>query len=115
MIIRSFNIEFIKIETNLAKIEKLLKYFYTKNSTNLTTTVVNLKAIRRKYLEDIIDIDDNFNMFKLVANSFMRIISGLSKKLGYLHSKLIGEVRQKYVMEALSRQNYILSNSSTKD
>ena len=88
-----------------------------KNSDNLTTSVVDPKTTKRKYPEArIIVLDDNFNTFEHVANCLVRIIPGISEKNpGYLHSKLIGKVRQKYGEDPLSRQNYIISNLSPKD
>ena len=73
--------------------------------------------MRRKYPEArIIVLDDNFNTFENVANFLVRIIPGISEKNhGYLQSKLIGKVRQKYGEDPLSRQNYIISNLSPKD
>ena len=84
---------------------------------NLTTSVVDPKTTKRKYPEArIIVLDDNFNTFEHVANCFVRIIPGISEKNhGYLHSKLIGKVWQKYGEDPLSRQNYIISNLSSKD
>ena len=86
-------------------------------SDNLTTSVVDPKTTKRKYPESrIIVLDDNFNTFEHVANCLVRIIPGISEKNhGYLHSKLIGKVRQKYGEDPLSRQNYIISNLSSKD
>ena len=88
-----------------------------KISDNLNTSVVDPKTKKRKYPEvRIIVLDDNFNTFEHVANFLVRIISRISEKNhGYLHSKLIGKVRQKYGEESLSRQNYIISNLSSKD
>ena len=83
-----------------------------KISDNLTTSVVEPKTTKRKYPEArIIVLDDNFNTFEHVANCLVRIIPGISEKNhGYLHSKLIGKVLQKYGEDPLSRQNYIISN-----
>ena len=88
-----------------------------KISDNLTTSVVDLKTTKRKYPEAWISVlDDNSNTFEHLANCLVRIISGISEKNhGYLHSKLIGKVRQKYGEDPLSRQNYIISNLSSKD
>ena len=89
-----------------------------KISDNLTTSVVDPKTQKRKYPEAmIIVLDDNFNTFEHVANCLVRIIPGISEKKnhGYLHSKLIGKVRQKYGEDSLNRQNYIISNLSPKD
>ena len=88
-----------------------------KISDNLTTSVVDPKTTKRKYPEArIIVLDDNFNTFEHVANCLVRIIPGISEKNhGYLPSKLIGKVRQKYGEDPLSRQNYIISNLSSKD
>ena len=88
-----------------------------KISDNVTTSVVDPKATKRKYPEArIIVLDDNFNTFEHVANCLVRIIPGISEKNhGYLHSKLIGKGRQKYGEDPLSRQNYTISNSSPKD
>ena len=68
-----------------------------KISDNLTQ-IVDPKTTKRKYPEArIIVLDDNFNTFEHVANCLVRIIPGISEKNhGYLHSKLIGKVRQKY-------------------
>ena len=88
-----------------------------KNSDNLTTSVVDPKTTRRKYPEArIIVLDEYFNTFEHVANFLVRIIPGISEKNnGYYHSKLIGKVQQKYGEDPLSRQNYIISNLSSKD
>ena len=88
-----------------------------KISDNLTTSVVDPKTTKRKYPEArIIILDDDFNTFEHLANCFVRIIPDKSEKnLGYLHSKMIGKVRQKYGEDTLGRQNYIISNSSEKD
>ena len=88
-----------------------------KISENLTISVVDPKTTKRKYPEArIIVLDDNFNTFEHVANCLVRIIPGISKKNhGYLHSKLIGKVQQKYGEDPLNRQNYIISNLSPKD
>ena len=48
---------------------------------NLTTSVVDPKATKRKYPEArIIVLDDNFNTFEHVANFLVRIIPGISEK-----------------------------------
>ena len=88
-----------------------------KISDNLTTSVVDPKTTKRKYPEArIIVLDDNFNTFEHVANCLVRIIYGISEKNhGYLQSKLIGKVRQKYGDDPLSGQNYIIRNLSLKD
>ena len=88
-----------------------------KISDNLTTSVVDPKTTKRKYPEArIIVLDDNFNTFEYVANCLVSIIPAISEKNhGYLRSKLIGKGRQKYGEDPLSRQNYIISNSSSKD
>ena len=69
-----------------------------KISDNLTTSVADPKTTKRKYPEArIIVLDDKFNTFEHVANCLVRIIPGISKKYhGYLHSKLIEKVWQKY-------------------
>ena len=52
---------------------------------NLTTSVVDPKTTKRKYLEPrIIVLDDNFNTFEHVANCLVRIIPGISKKISWL-------------------------------
>ena len=86
-------------------------------SDNLTISVADPNTTKRKYSEArIIVLDDNFNTFEQVANCLVRIIPGISEKNhGYLLSKLIGKVRQKYGEDPLSRQNYIISNLSSKD
>ena len=88
-----------------------------KISDNLTISIVDPKTTKRKYPEArIIVLDDNFNTFEHVANCLVRIIPGISEKNhGYLHSKLMGKVLQKYGEDPLSRQNYIISNLSLKD
>ena len=88
-----------------------------KISENLNTLVLDLMTTKRKYSEEmIIVLDDNFNTFEHVANCLVRIIPGISEKNhGYLHSKLIGKVRQKYGEDPLNRQNYIINNLSPKD
>ena len=88
-----------------------------KISDNFTTSVLEPKTTKRKYPDArIIVLDDNFNTFEYVANFLVRIISGISEKNhGYLHSKLIGKVRQKYGEDPLSRQNDIIRNLSSKD
>jgi ATP-dependent Clp protease adaptor protein ClpS len=84
---------------------------------NLTTSVVDPKTTKRKYPEArIIVLDDNFNTFEHVANCLVRFFPGISEKNhGYLHSKFIGKVWQKYGEDPLSRQNYFISNLSSKD
>ena len=88
-----------------------------KISDNLTTSSVDPKTKKRKYPEArIIVLDDNFNKFEHVANCLLRTIPGISEKNhGYLHLKLIEKGRQKYGEDPLSKQNYIISNSSEKD
>ena len=52
-----------------------------KISDNLTTSVVDLKTIRRKYPEArIIVLDDNFNTVEHVANCLVSIIPGISER-----------------------------------
>ena len=64
-----------------------------KISDNLTTSVVDPKTTKRKYLEArIIVLDDNFNTFEHVANCLVRNIPRISEKNHcYLHSKFIGK------------------------
>ncbi len=49
--------------------------------TDSTTTILDSKTTKRKYPEArIIVLDDNFNTFKHVANSLVKILPGMSKK-----------------------------------
>tara|TARA_S200000501_G_scaffold70008_1_gene62007 strand:+ start:451 stop:633 length:183 start_codon:yes stop_codon:yes gene_type:complete len=51
-------------------------------SDNLTTSVLDINATRRKYPEaKIIVIDDNFNTFEQIANCLVIIIVGISEKI----------------------------------
>ncbi len=53
-----------------------------KISYNLTTSVVDLKTTKRKYLEArIIVLDYNFNTFEHVANCLVRINPCISEKI----------------------------------
>ena len=56
-----------------------------KISDNLTTPVLNLKIIKKKYPEArIIVLDDNFNTFEHVAICLVRIIPRISEKKSWL-------------------------------
>ena len=49
--------------------------------TDLTTTVLDPKILKRKYPEaKIIVLDDSFNTFEHVASCLMTIIPGMSEK-----------------------------------
>ncbi len=56
-----------------------------KFSANSTTTVLDPKAIKKKYPEArVIVLDDNFNTFEHVANCLVTIIPGMSKQRSWL-------------------------------
>ena len=60
-----------------------------KIGSNVISTVLDPKTIKRKYPEvRIIVLDDNFNSFEHVANCLVTIIPGMSEK------KIMGTCRR---------------------
>ena len=53
--------------------------------TDLTTTLLDPKILKRKYPEaKVIVLDDSFNTFEHVANCLLTIIPGMSEKRSWI-------------------------------